>query len=113
MRIDGLLARTKTMSEPAPLATDGAAARLRDDIDRGRTGDKVDWPDPAVAPLGTDDEAGGSCAPGEIVEQTRRVEIARSHSPPQCHRRLGAAWLLISFVLVAASAIVLFLRRLQ
>jgi hypothetical protein len=25
-----------------------------------RTGDKVDWPDPAMAPLGTDDEAAGT-----------------------------------------------------
>jgi hypothetical protein len=111
MRIHGFLAEAHTMvNEPTPLATDGAAARLRHDIDCGRTGDKVDWPDPAVAPLGTDDEAGGCCATGEIVERTRRMEIARVHSPPQCHQRLGAAWLLISFVLVAASAIVLLLR---
>jgi hypothetical protein len=33
--------------------------RLRYDIDSGLTGDKVDFPDPAAAPLGTDDEAGG------------------------------------------------------
>ena len=26
--------------------TDGSVDRLRADIDRGRTGDKVDWPDP-------------------------------------------------------------------
>lgn len=35
-------------------------ARLRDDIDRGRSGDKVDNIDPAAAPLGTDDEAAGT-----------------------------------------------------
>jgi hypothetical protein len=29
-------------------------------IDRGETHDKVDFPDPAAAPLGTDSEAGGS-----------------------------------------------------
>jgi hypothetical protein len=33
--------------------------QLRHDIDRGRTGDKVDFPDPAAAPLGTDAEAAG------------------------------------------------------
>ena len=32
--------------------------QLRHDIDQGRTGDKV--PDPAVAPLGTDEEAAGT-----------------------------------------------------
>jgi hypothetical protein len=37
-----------------------APTLLREDIDRGRTGDKVNWPDPAAAPLGTDDEAGDS-----------------------------------------------------
>ncbi|WIY52006.1 hypothetical protein O9Z70_10995 [Devosia sp. YIM 151766] len=33
--------------------------QLRDDIDAGRTGDKVAFPDPAAAPLETDAEAGG------------------------------------------------------
>jgi hypothetical protein len=33
--------------------------QLRIRIDRGETGDKVAAPDPAAAPLGTDDEAGG------------------------------------------------------
>lgn len=34
-------------------------AKLKDDIDAGRTGDKVPASDPALAPLGTDDEAAG------------------------------------------------------
>jgi hypothetical protein len=29
----------------------GSTEQLRRDIDSGRTGDKVDWPDPAMAPL--------------------------------------------------------------
>jgi hypothetical protein len=33
------------------------ADRLRHDISRGKAGDKVDHPDLAAAPLGTDDEA--------------------------------------------------------
>jgi hypothetical protein len=36
------------------------AERLRAEIDRGRTGDKIDFPDPAAAPLGGDDEAAGT-----------------------------------------------------
>jgi hypothetical protein len=35
-------------------------SRLRHEIDAGRTRDKVAFPDPATAPLGTDDEAGGT-----------------------------------------------------
>jgi hypothetical protein len=37
-----------------------AAARRKDAIDRGLTGDKVPGFDPAAAPLGTDDEAAGT-----------------------------------------------------
>ena len=33
--------------------------QLREQIDRGKTGDKVDFADPAAVPLGTDDEAAG------------------------------------------------------
>lgn len=36
-----------------------AAERERMAIDRGHTGDKIPYGDPAAAPLGTDDEAGG------------------------------------------------------
>jgi hypothetical protein len=34
------------------------AERLRHKIDSGKTRDKVGVPDPAMSPLGTDDEAG-------------------------------------------------------
>lgn len=34
--------------------------QLRADIDAGRTGDKIPFPDPAAAPLGTDAEADGT-----------------------------------------------------
>lgn len=43
--------------------------KLRSDIDSGKAGDKVDHPDPAAAPLGTDDEAAGVG-----VSRARRVE---------------------------------------
>lgn len=33
--------------------------QLRDRLDRGLTGEKIPHPDPALAPLGTDAEAGG------------------------------------------------------
>jgi hypothetical protein len=45
------------------IATDTGIAsnvdQLRSRIDQGETGDKVDFPDPAAAPLGTDAEAAG------------------------------------------------------
>lgn len=48
-----------------PTTTD----RLRRDIDSGRTGEKADWPDPAAAPLGTDDEAAGNPPDADQVRQ--------------------------------------------
>ncbi|MGE5616001.1 MAG: hypothetical protein ACM3X5_03725 [Bacillota bacterium] len=48
------------------------AAQLRDAIDRGRTGSKVPYPDPAAAPLGTDDEAAGTPpTPAQSAEALR------------------------------------------
>jgi hypothetical protein len=111
-RMDVLGEARMIMREHAPVAMDGAAARLKEDIDRGRTGDKVDWPDPAAAPLGTDDEAGGNCTNCDTVERTRRAEIAHRSVTPRRQHSLGAAWFLVLFVLAAASAIVLLLRQL-
>lgn len=48
--------------------------QLRDDIDRGRTGDKVNASDPAAAPLGTDEEAAGTPLSGDVVRQARDYE---------------------------------------
>ena len=51
-------------------------SRLRDDIDSGRTGDKVPFPDPAASPLGTDDEAAGTPPSAAAVRQAARTENA-------------------------------------
>ncbi|HEY9213937.1 MAG TPA: hypothetical protein VIQ29_13955 [Ancylobacter sp.] len=51
------------------------AERLREDIDRGLTGDKVPFRDPAAAPLGTDDEAAGMPPTAEEVELARATEM--------------------------------------
>ena len=54
------------------------SAQLRDDITSGRSGEKAPGFDPAMSPLGTDDEAGGnSLSPLEIAEM-RRQEVGRA-----------------------------------
>ena len=53
------------------------ADRLRAEISRGNTGEKVDWPDPAVAPLGTDDEAAGTPPSPARVKMAHHAEMAR------------------------------------
>jgi hypothetical protein len=59
------------MVEPA------TADRLRAEISRGNTVEKVDWSDPAMAPLGTDDEAAGTPHPQRGVKMAYHAEIAR------------------------------------
>jgi len=63
----------------------GSTEQLRRDIDSGRTGDKVDWPDQAQAPLGTDDEAAGTPPSRERVRLARRQELSRG--PKVSHGR--------------------------
>jgi hypothetical protein len=86
-------------------AVDGATERLRHDIDSGRTGDKIDWPDPAAAPLGTDEEAAGTPVPSLVAEAARRRETVGNHKPRR--RGIGAAWILIGFVTLAATFILM------
>lgn len=63
------------------------AQQVRDDIDAGRTRDKIDHPDPATAPLGTDAEAGGAPAP----VQPRSTDRQPAHGEaPSDSRRFGA-----------------------
>ncbi|MFN4184315.1 MAG: hypothetical protein ACK4M6_05975 [Hyphomonas sp.] len=56
-----------------------AATRLRHEIDSGNTGDKVNYPDPAAAPLGTDDEAAGMTP--AITDRDIEIETACRHKP--------------------------------
>jgi hypothetical protein len=64
-------------------------AQLRDDIDRGRTGDKIEASDPAAAPLGTDEEAAGTPPSGEAVRQARDYERSIGR---RVHRSAQDAW---------------------
>ena len=50
------------------------ADRLRHDIDSGRAGDKVPFIDPAAAPLGTDEEAGGHPPSAQQRQWTQQAE---------------------------------------
>lgn len=61
--------------KPPPPSPTSAAARLRHAIDSGNTGDKVNYPDPAAAPLGTDDEAAGTTP--ALMEKEIDAELVR------------------------------------
>jgi hypothetical protein len=49
-------------------------AQVRDQIDRGETGDKKAIEDPAVAPLGTDTEAAGRSTCGGHIARSAAAE---------------------------------------
>jgi hypothetical protein len=81
--------------------------QLRIAIDQGHAGSKVDATDPAAAPLGTDDEAGGT--PNTIAQ----VRLAAAHeirATPSSQRQrtsgIGAAWWLIGFSVLTAALII-------
>lgn len=89
--------------------------RLRAAIDQGRTAGKVAFPDPAAAPLGTDDEAAGRPATAAEVDLALQHEMAPTIAAPAGARRpdlagrRSAPWLLgmviVGLVLIGATGV--------
>ena len=77
------------------------ADRMRHDISRGKAGDKVDHPDPAAAPLGTDDEASGK--PWSIEELRTAAATAPSKLPEKS--AFGAVMIYAAIVLVIIAVV--------
>jgi hypothetical protein len=109
-RPDDRSAAAATRTSRADAGEAPTAAQLRDDIDSGRTGDKVAHSDPAAAPLGTDDEAAGSPPTAGQVSQARRHEAGRDVRDPspadQPPMQAGMApsarllWLIVAVVVI-------------
>jgi len=77
------------------------ASALRHAIDRGQAADKVAFPDPAAAPLGTDDEAAGFPPTREQVRMAAAAELGPRPDPeagqgtiPRLVRHRHAPWVL-------------------
>jgi hypothetical protein len=89
--------------------------QLQNDIDRGRTGEKVSAFDPAAAPLGTDDEAAGTPNPPELIDMTRAHQLAIAARfgigafAPRQNTDLLWRWLLLT-VMASIFAVALFSR---
>jgi hypothetical protein len=77
--------------------------QLRTAIDQGHG--KVDATDPAAAPLGTDDEAGGSPNTASQVRLAAAYEI-RSNNKRQRITGIGHAWWLIGVAVIIGTSIV-------
>jgi hypothetical protein len=81
--------------------------QLRIAIDQGYAGSKVDATDPAAAPLGTDDEAGGTPNSAAQVRMAAAHEIrATPTSSRQRASGIAAAWWLIGFAVVMGALMV-------
>jgi len=64
--------------QPPPSPT-SAATRLKHAIDSGNTGEKVNYPDIAAAPLGTDDEAAGT-TPALTKKEMDTVRVSPAYN---------------------------------
>lgn len=98
------------------------AAQIKHDINSGCTGDKVPGFDPAAAPLGTDEEAGGAAYDPHLMASAReqelqgrpRVENPNAATPElqpnaSAPRRNHLVVALITAVATAAGATLLFM----
>lgn len=90
------------------MATPGATPdQLRDDIDSGRTGDKVPGADPAAAPLGTDEEAAGTPLDPQTVERERPgMPESAARKDRTSHGMAWALWGFVGLVLLALAMMV-------
>jgi len=79
--------------------------RLRAEIDSGKTGDKIPAVDPAAAPLGTDDEAGGHPPSSDAIAIARAQETGRGAHVSSRHD-LGNAWVLIAAIVMLAAVMI-------
>jgi hypothetical protein len=89
--------------------TGATSEQLRADIDSGRTHDKVAHPDPAVAPLGTDEEAAGTRIDPIVVS----VDRQRERLPERTHKPVGQTTrsrllIIVLFVMISAALIVFY-----
>ncbi|MBY6241627.1 hypothetical protein [Methylosinus sp. Sm6] len=87
--------------------------RLRIDIDHGLAADKVASPDPAAAPLGTDDEAGGAPPTAEqralAAAHQHRARIAAGVARKRT--LIGRTMVIALFALIALASLLLLAPR--
>jgi hypothetical protein len=86
-------------------------AQARAQIDRGETGDKIAHEDPAMAPLGTDAEAGGAATAGEDIAASARRQTpgaaarAKAQAPRAAGRGRLVPWLAASLGIALAATV--------
>ena len=91
--------------------------QLQDDIQHGRTSDKVRGPDPAMAPLGTDEEAAGTPTGPLELSQARAAEKHPSVTTDPERSNKYATWsgvliwiAAVTFLVVVVGAALIFVE---
>jgi hypothetical protein len=84
------------------------ADQLRAAIDSGRTGDKVAFPDPAAAPLGTDAEAAGAPPASNEIHQAFTEETGSISRRGPLHKDRALPAMLGFLGLIAVAAVITF-----
>jgi hypothetical protein len=102
--------RNPTDSRPRPdqaMTSD----QLRSAIDQGAGADKVRHPDPAAAPLGTDDEAAGTPPTPEQRRMAAAQEIRTAPAPAADPVETGFNWVVpaIIAIMIGILGLILFL----
>jgi hypothetical protein len=81
-------------------------AQVREQIDRGETGDKVAAEDPAAASLGTNAEAGGApTAPADLERSSKHEQAVPDNGRGSGDRRIAA--IAVGAVIVAVVVVAL------
>jgi len=75
--------------------------RLRADIDRGQTGEKVGFPDPAAVPLGADSEAAGT-PPSALELRTEAAARPMASHDSSRQENAGVALYVVIICVIAA-----------
>jgi hypothetical protein len=89
------------------MAEKPTVSKLREDIDRGRAGSKIDAPDPAAAPLGTDDEAAGSPNRPDVVVLAHSREIGSSPAATTINKPDAGRWIYLAVIAIFAVLLII------
>ena len=85
---------------------------LRKAVDRGQTSARGLHPDPAAAPLGTDEEAAGTPTPRDAAERAFAQEVRRAPQPPSEAPEKGglplSVWLIVGAALAVVALVLVF-----
>nr|WP_111298262.1 hypothetical protein [Paracoccus saliphilus] len=86
------------------------AETLRQGIDHGQAADKVDYPDPAAAPLGTDAEAGGNPVTPREAKLAHEQEIRNPPSQSDgADAEFGSKWRVLFPIALVVGVLLLLL----